>query len=191
MGDTSVKIDLPNLNGIINAMGKVKGLTAKVGVTDPGVARYAAYVEFGWVQRVTGKQAGWMRAQGVSVPPGATLHSPPRPIFHATAQGHSKEWCAVARNAWKQGAPLAAGNAAQKAVKALETAAVAAQNEVVNTIATGGAAYGFPKRSPLTMALYAALNKGHKAGGGNTSTGKPLALSGRLLASIGYQMTKG
>ena len=42
---------------------------AEVGITDESIAQYAVYQEYGWAQRVTGKQAAWFANQGVSHPP--------------------------------------------------------------------------------------------------------------------------
>lgn len=36
--------------------------SALIGITDPKLATIATYQEFGWVQRVTPKQRGWLGA---------------------------------------------------------------------------------------------------------------------------------
>ena len=38
---------------------KSKPAEVLVGITDPSVARYAAYQEYAWVQQVTPKQHAW------------------------------------------------------------------------------------------------------------------------------------
>ena len=66
----------------------------EVGIIDDAeVATYASYVEFGWVQRVTAKQAGWFIGQGVDHPPkvGSALVNPARPFLRATAAACGKK----------------------------------------------------------------------------------------------------
>ena len=74
-----------------------KGTAFKVGIIDdPEVATYAAYNEFGWVQRVTPKQSVYLSGRlnysvkkngfaNAPIKPGMTLSSSPRPFLRGTA----------------------------------------------------------------------------------------------------------
>ena len=66
---------------------KSKPAEVLVGITDPSVARYAAYQEYGWVQQVTPKQHAWFGAHAgwdKAPKPGSVLVLVPRPFMHST-----------------------------------------------------------------------------------------------------------
>ena len=81
-----------------------KGTAFKVGIIDdPEVATYAAYNEFGWVQRVTPKQSVYLSGRlnysvkkngfaNAPIKPGMTLSSPPRPFLRGTADAKKEDW---------------------------------------------------------------------------------------------------
>ena len=58
------------------------------------------------------------------------------------------------------------------------------------TIKDGGNEYAaFEERHPLTMAIYAQRAQGHQTDGtGGISIGKPLFLTGRMFASIHFEI---
>ena len=57
-------------------VGKVGAPYAEIGITDPEVATYATYNEYGWVQRTTKKQTGYfLRNFGIMLKPGTPLSS--------------------------------------------------------------------------------------------------------------------
>lgn len=57
--------------------------SALIGITDPKLATIATYQEFGWVQRVTAKQRGWLGAHA----DGTSPRSPER--RSCSSQDHS------------------------------------------------------------------------------------------------------
>lgn len=69
-------------------------IVANVGIIDnPEIAQYAVYNGYGWVQRVTPRQAGFFRHNfGINLKPNNTLMSPPRPFFRATIRAKRREW---------------------------------------------------------------------------------------------------
>lgn len=173
--------------------------SVEVGVTDANVAKYAAYVEYGWVQRVTGKQSLFLsNAIGKPVPyrengkpnwkaavikPGMALVNPPRPFLRGTMAAEAPHWREVTKKAihkyWDK-------------KKALETLGRLAVDDVKMTIRNGGTSKErFPERSPLTMAIYKqeAKDKVRKGGGkANATTTQPLNYNGGLLNSIAFKM---
>ena len=62
--------------------------------------------------------------------------------------------------------------------------------DVQQTIKDGGNEYAtFEERHPLTMAIYAQRAQGHQTDGtGGISIGKPLFLTGRMFASIHFEI---
>lgn len=160
---------------------------AHVGIIDdPEMATIAAYQEYGWVQRVTPKQAGWFKGQGLKNPPkaGASLVLPPRPFFRATMQAEGKQWSKYYAAALK-------AYGVDNAGAALQATAMRAADDIKQTMISGGTSKEqFEDRSPLTMEMYAKQAAGHNADGtGNISGAKPLVKTGALLNSIGYQLS--
>lgn len=160
--------------------------SALIGITDPKLATIATYQEFGWVQRVTAKQHGWLGAHAgwnIAPQPGASLVLKPRPFFHSTVMAKHKKWFQIARRA-----PLVMGIPDTEKLLALVGAEMVA--DVQQTIKDGGNEYAaFEERHPLTMAIYAQRAQGHQTDGtGGISIGKPLFLTGRMFASIHFEI---
>ena len=172
----------------------------EVGVADASIAPYATYVEYGWVQRVTGKQSlflsnaigkpvprredGKPNFQAAAIKPGMALVNPPRPFLRGTMAAEAPKWRETAKKALHK---------TLDKEKALAILGRQAADDVRMTITSGGTSKEtFPERSPLTMALYKPLNKSRgKKGGrgaGNVSTSKPLVLTGKLMNSIGFEL---
>lgn len=160
--------------------------SALIGITDPKLATIATYQEFGWVQRVTPKQHGWLGTHaGWDIAPqaGASLVLKPRPFFHSTVMAKHKKWFQIARRA-----PLVMGIPDTEKLLALVGAEMVA--DVQQTIKDGGNEYAtFEERHPLTMAIYAQRAQGHQTDStGGISIGKPLFLTGRMFASIHFEI---
>lgn len=159
-----------------------------VGVMNSDTATYAMYLEYGWVQRVTPKQNAWLNAQLGTNYKFSTLSNPPRPFMRATFAQKNKEWAELFK------AQLIRTQNVKTAFETLGTVVVA---DIQKTINEGGCPAGsFPKRSPLTMAMFEALGENQKVrkiqrGGAlpnNTTTTQPMKLSGKLLASISMKV---
>lgn len=165
----------------------IKGATkVEVGITDPAVAEYATYVEFGWVQRVTPKQSLFFAGRGVSHPPkaGNSLVNPARPFFRGTIAQRAEHWNKLLKKYVK-------ANGIDSLQSGLMLAAQEAQADIVETITRGqvvGGGETFAERSNLTMELYAneSADKS-KDGTGTVDTRKPLEKSGDLVRSIGWR----
>ena len=157
--------------------------SVEVGVTDASVAPYAAYVEYGWVQRVTPKQAAYLNHQlgKHTISAGMALVNPPRPFLKGTMAAEAPKWRETAKKALHKTGDKA---------KALAILGQQAADDVRMTIKRGGTSKEmFPERAPLTMALYKQQSKGKgRKGGGNATTSKPLVLTGKLLNSIGFEI---
>jgi hypothetical protein len=171
----------------------------EVGVADASIAPYATYVEYGWVQRVTGKQSlflsnaigkpvprredGKPNFQAAAIKPGMALVNPPRPFLRGTMAAEAPKWRETAKKALHK---------TLDKEKALAILGRQAADDVRMTITSGGTSKEkFPERSSLTMELYRqkAEAKGRKGkGGGNLTTAKPLVLTGKLMNSIGFQV---
>lgn len=155
-------------------------------IDDQEIATYASYQEYGWVQRVTRKQAWWFRHQFVSMPPtaGSSLVLPPRPFLRATLHAEAEKWSRIFANAVQ-----ATGSVEQ----ALQMVGITAVADIKTTLAAGGTKdEAFEPRAPLTMELYSSEAAGHQTDGtGNLSVTKPLVKSGALLNSIGFQLSTG
>jgi hypothetical protein len=171
----------------------------EVGVADASIAPYATYVEYGWVQRVTGKQSlflsnaigkpvprredGKPNFQAAAIKPGMALVNPPRPFLRGTMAAEAPKWRETAKKALHK---------TLDKEKALAILGRQAADDVRMTITSGGTSKGkFPERASLTMELYRqkAEAKGRKGkGGGNLTTAKPLVLTGKLMNSIGFQV---
>lgn len=164
-------------------MGQVTAV--EVGVLDAEIATYASFVEFGWAQRVTPKQARWFIHQGVAHPPktGSALINPARPFMRSTVAACSKEWANLfARAIKKQGI--------ENIKAALSLVGMQASADIRQTLVDGGTKLDtFDRRAKLTMELYEREAKGHASdGSGNMHTDKPLVKTGSLLNAIGYQL---
>lgn len=153
----------------------------EVGVLDAEIATYASYVEFGWVQRVTPKQAGWFINQGVEHPPkvGGALVNPARPFMRSTVAACSKDWADLfARAVKKQGI--------DGIDVALNLVGIKACDDIKETLVNGGTKLDtFDRRAGLTMELYEREAADHQTdGSGNLETDKPLVKTGSLLNAI-------
>lgn len=184
-----VKGDLGKLKALADKI--PRAARVKIGVIDdPDIAKYAAYNEFGWVQRVTGRQSGFLRNNfGVNVMPGYTLSSPPRPFLRATATDKAGEWKKT----------LGDGIAAlgvDHIPKVLEAVGRQAQADVQSTIKNNGTGKTkFPERSDLTLQIYEAkdaqTSKGRKRrieSGSGSQRRQALFKTGTLLSAIAYEV---
>lgn len=165
---------------------------AEVGISDESIAQYAVYQEYGWVQRVTGKQAAWFANQGVNHPPrpGNSLVLPPRPFFRATIDACSEDWSKLFVRTLKALGP-------DEFLTALQLTAQKAAEDFRDTVRNGGTSkVKFEDRAPLTMELYqqqsATTSKGNarRINGGNVSTTQPLVKTGAMLNAIGWNLKK-
>ena len=161
---------------------------ALVGILDdPATATYGAYVEFGWTQQVTRKQAYVFRKWwNINLKVGKTLYNPPRPFLRGTLWAYSSDWAQITLNV------LLRSN-----FDVERTYAFIGQHAgqcVQETIASGGianAGQSFPIRSPFTMKVYSYRGEGHKVADGNINTTKSMVLTGNMLGSITYKVVKG
>lgn len=192
-----VKVNLANLKRLQKQIKKLGAVTLKVGVRDdmqypdgPKVADVAVWQEYGWAQVVTHKQIGWFAGQGIHMPLGSTLHLPPRPVFHATAAANKSKWQVTFQRLVKNKLATAPE---QIIMQGMALTGQMVQQDLQDTIINGGAGgQPFARRSPLTMALYAAQAQGHRVQGRNqTTTNKPLYRTGLFAESIAYEIVKG
>lgn len=165
-------------------------MSVEVGIIDnPKVAKYAAYLEYGWVQTVTGKQAKWFRAQlGDSAPKkGSVLIMPPRPIFAATKRAHGNKWTNYVKTA------ISTSNGRVDTEKLLAAVGTIAAGDIRDTIAHNGTPEEqFPERAPLTLALLGKAAEGHRTDGtGSLSRSQALVRSHALINSVRYKIVKG
>lgn len=165
-------------------------MSVNVGIiNNPQVAKYAAYLEYGWVQTVTGKQAKWFRAQlGDDAPKrGSVLIMPPRPIFAATKRACGDKWANYVKTA------ISTSNGRVDTEKLLAAVGTIAAGDIRNTIAHNGTAdERFADRAPLTLALLSKQAEGHRTdGSGSLSRSQALVRSHALINSIHYQIVKG
>lgn len=173
----------------LKKLDKLKGVGKKkvvVGIFDRKIAQYAVYVEYGWVQRTTAKQATFLN--GVlgrnfenGIKPGIALVNPPRPFLGGTFLAEHDNWKKILQNALKRD---------WDPEKALKLVGERAFEDVRQTITKGGTSdEDFPRRSPLTMALLKAQSTEHRVSTQSaTATDQPLQLSGDLLNSITYKV---
>lgn len=159
----------------------------EIGVTDATVAPYATYAEFGWVQRVTNKQAKWFIQQRVSKPPkeGSSLVNPPRPFLRGTLATEGGKWRKTLADALKN---------TMSPAKALTIVGMEASQDVREAIRTGGTKDGkFPDRAEMTMELIKPSKEKQRKGKNRSSTAtatskQPLVLTGKLLNSISFEV---
>lgn len=159
-----------------------------VGVMNPEIATYGMYLEYGWVQRVTPKQNAWLNAQLGTNYKFSTLSNPPRPFMRATFAQKNREWAELFKEQLIK---------TQDVTKAFTTLGDVVVADIQKTINEGGCPAGsFPKRSPLTMAMFEALGENKKVRKiqrgeslpNNTTTTQPMRLSGELLTSISMKV---
>ena len=167
---------------------KSKPAEVLVGITDPSVARYAAYQEYGWVQQVTPKQHAWFGAHAgwdKAPKPGSVLVLVPRPFMHSTFLAKFRRWEQIVHNA-----PRVMGITDTEKVLALVGAE--AVSDIQMTIKAGGNEIEtFEQRHPLTMAIYAQRAQGHRTdGAGGISGAKPLTLTGRMTGSVHFEIER-
>lgn len=167
---------------------KVKTAPIMVGVNNSQIATYAQYLEYGWVQRVTPKQAGWFAGvHGVRLPVGTVLTNPPRPFLRDTARAEAKKWGKQFKEGFAQ---------LGTAEKVLPYIGALAQSDVIITLSKGGSSLGkFPDRSPLTLTL-AQNNHNPKGSKSYNKTGtlfrKEAGISsGELLRAVSFWMDEG
>lgn len=164
-------------------------LKVEVGIKDPDVARYATYVEYGWVQTITPKQSRYFGSKyGIGLKPGNTLFNPPRPFMRGTLAAKQQEW--------KQSLGMYAKQAGiQQLPKALALVGELMANDIKMTIRNGGVEGGesFPRRSALTQALLAAQTARTASGRrrqtdktGNAMSDKPMMNTSVMLSKVGY-----
>ena len=167
---------------------KSKPAEVLVGITDPAVARYAAYQEYGWVQQVTPKQHAWLGAHAgwdKAPKPGSVLVLVPRPFMHSTFLAKFRRWEQIMKNA-----PRVMGITDTEKVLALVGAE--AVSDIQMTIKAGGNEIEtFEQRHPLTMAIYAQRAAGHRTdGAGGVSVKKPLTLTGRMTGAVHFEIER-
>ena len=165
---------------------------AEIGIKDAGVAEYATYVEYGWVQAVTPKQSRYFGANyGIGLKVGSQLFNPPRPFMRGTLAAKQDDWVKMFSFYAKQ-----AG--ANQLDKALALTAELMANDIKMTIRNGAVEGGetFPRRSAFTMALLEAQTAFTKSGRrrktdatGNAMTDKPMMNTGVMLSKVGYWLT--
>lgn len=190
----TVSIDLKNLKKLGKDLEQACRTVCTVGIKDMkganGVStqEYSTYLEYGWVQRVTTKQAGYLRGtSGVNVPVGAVLSNPPRPFFRGTRDAEGEKWIKVLKNAV---AHYQTGDIFTAHEKALNFIGLLATQDIQQTLINGGTSkMKFAKRSPLTMAILSARANGHQSdGSGTTASAQAGNLSGMLVKSIGFEI---
>lgn len=183
---TDVKLKLDNLHRLLNEAKTQKQSKVNIGVTGEA-SKYAEYIEFGWVQRVTPRQAGWLSHNGAKgIRPGSTLNNPPRPFMRDTFNAYSDEWIKIGKNEFNKTLKETKSYylACEKFLKAVGSAG---QVAITATIGSGGAEFGFEKRSPLTLAIYQSINGGAPIASGE----KPLTRSNSasaLVKSIAFEL---
>lgn len=185
----AVKLSGKLAGGLADAAKRIQErATVHIGVLDSNVAGYATAVEYGWAKRVTPKMSKWFTRQGVPVRVGTALVNPPRPFLRGTMAAEAEKWKRVAANDLKL-----TGGDLRHAAGMVGTVAV---DDVRETIRKGSTRLQrFPRRSPLTMALYDAMLRGKKKPSGknvndraNIRTTKPLEFSGALSHSIAFEV---
>lgn len=195
MGKVRISLKSSDTLRKLSDMSKTRGrIGFKVGIiNNPEVATYAAYNEFGWVQQITPKQAAYLNSilgsQVLKV--NGTLQSPPRPFLRATAAAKAGEW----KDLLSQGIRALGPGRIKESV---EEVARQAQLDIQETIKNNGTdKQKFPDRSPMTLDLYRAIksktaggNKRKIEAGSGAASPKALVFSGKLLHSIGYELTE-
>nr|DAH44248.1 MAG TPA: virion morphogenesis protein [Caudoviricetes sp.] len=197
----SVKIKRSNekLEKILQQLSQNPKSKIRIGVKDADVAEYATYVEYGWSQRVTVKQAlflsnalgkpvaagknGMPNVKAAAVKPGTTLVMQPRPFMRTTVAEKQKSWI------HKLGRIFANSHDSAQSLALVGQEAV---SDIKQTIASGGSGgMKFDKRKPMTMEMYKRQAEGKRISKGsvdvsNLKTDKPLVNSGKLLKSISF-----
>lgn len=179
-------IDDKLMKQLEKAIKETSKIRVVIGITDPDVAKYASFVEFGWAQRVTQRQHNFFFNQGIDLKVNSLLINPPRPFFRDTINKYLGLWCKVGIYNYKaeiKSDPLNIGNAS---FKYLESIGRLGKNGLQATIGSGGVEFGYPQRSNLTITIMSTFRHGKPIGGGT----KPLEDTGRLFDSINYEMCK-
>ena len=187
-----VHLDLKNLLRIKKSVAGIKDPKVKIGIEEGAtyesgtkISDVAAYLEYGWTQKVSNEKSGWFTSQGVYVPPGSTLTSPPRPFFELTREQNRNKWVKLGKHALKGYTKV---NPKTAAKQALALVGQVAQQDLQDMVQDGGS--NFEQRSELTMRLYTAQLEGHKTDGtpNNMQTRKPLNKVGHLASAIVYEI---
>lgn len=165
------------------------GIINKRNADGKSLAEIGTYLEYGWVQEVTGKQATWFsKNYGISMPPGASLYMPPRPFMRATFTENIGKWTKIGGNA------LAKYRDINLAARLLGQVASEDIRATIRNNGTGSQT--FPERSDLTMEMLAHDMEGHepRKNGKNVSdkststTRKALTRTGMLEKSISFEI---
>ena len=150
----------------------------------PTVAQVAQYQEYGWTQTVTTAQSRYFwNNWGIKLKAGTEISMPQRRFLRGTLEAEANNWVSVMGDAIKR-------HGLQDLKSALVEVGQIAQSDIQNTIADGKTSKEeFPRRSKLTMAIYAAQAEDHKTDGtGGISGDKPLFKTGVLMNSISYNL---
>lgn len=192
----SIHISLNQLKKLTQDLEKASTKVVTVGVRDlknssgTSTQEYANYLEFGWVQKVTGPQSRYLTSvSGKKIPPGATLMNPPRPFFRGTVDAEGDKWIKYLKNAVTH---YSIENIVTAHQKALSLVGLIAQQDIQHTLANGGPnGSPFPQRAPLTMAIYEAKSRNHKKDGtpNTTSSTKAGHLTVTLINAIGFEIS--
>ncbi len=188
-----IEVNLEQLKSLVKNLKTESSKTVAVGVRDmrseSGVStqEYGKYLEFGWVQRVTPRQSGYLSHQGVHVPAGATLYNPPRPFFRYTIADEEKNWKDYFI---KSLVHFSVGADASFYTKSLQMVGAIMVQDIQTTLENGGSRNNrFPPRSPMTMAIYRAISEGHSQDGTGTSSSSQAGISSGLLRdSISFEI---
>ena len=194
-----VKRDDDRLQKVIQTLSKNPKGRLRVGVSEPNIVEYATYLEYGWAQRVTVRQAlylskalgkpvgngknGKPNVRAAAVKPGTTLVMQPRPFMRSTVAEKQKEWIKKIGVIFSN---------CHDSARTLGLVGKDAVNDIRATIQAGGTSRKkFDKRKPMTLELYkqAAKEKGHRIKKGdvsNTNTDKPLMNTGALFDAISF-----
>lgn len=175
-----------NLNRLIKKVEAGQNKKVCIGILhDSRLAPIATYLEFGWVQQVTDKQAKYFGAQGIHLKVGNPLYNPPRPFLRGTYAECKEKWARIATNSFSRDFDVE---------RALVFVGEIATNDIKDSINQGGAnGEKFADRSPMTMELYTrfADSVGIADGSKSTSTDtKPLYASGALYSAITYEIVE-
>lgn len=164
------------------------GIINKRNQDGKSLAEIGTYLEYGWVQQVTGKQAAWFAgAYNLSVPPGASLYMPPRPFMRATFTENIAKWTKIGGNALGKYRDI---NLAARLLGQV------ASEDIRATIRNNGTgSQKFAERSDLTMEMLSRDMDGHHPGRGKnvsqestSTTRKALMRTGTLEKSISFEI---
>lgn len=190
----AIKVTVSRKGNRLNTLaGKVrKRVTAKIGfMNNPEMIKRATYNEFGWVQQVTTKQAGFFKYNyGIGLKVGTTLSSPPRPFLRYSLRDYGDDWKAkIADGIGAKG--LDHMDAVMQAVASY------AQTDVKETISHGGTAKTvFERRSDFTMKINrmratatASGNKRKAESSANLLRSRALMDTGEMMNAVSYEVS--